>query len=128
MSILPTQVQGSASSSSLESPPLNPNYSSHGSPPQSRSPLSLQSQIQPQSQQLSGISRVTSSISLIDFYYFSLTSFEASVFASLFNFFVCLCDSLGEYNSLCFTCLIESWIFHLNLFIYLCRGEKLNEI
>jgi hypothetical protein len=35
---------------------------------------------------------------------------------------------LGEYNSLCFTCLIESWIFHLNLFIYLCRGEKLNEI
>lgn len=54
MSILPTQVQGSASSSSLESPPLNPNYSSHGSPPQSRSPLSLQSQIQPQSQHLSG--------------------------------------------------------------------------
>uniref|UniRef100_A0A6N2M979 RING-type domain-containing protein n=1 Tax=Salix viminalis TaxID=40686 RepID=A0A6N2M979_SALVM len=54
MSILPTQFQGSASSSSLESPPLNPNYSSHGSPPQSRSPRSLQSQFQPQSQHLSG--------------------------------------------------------------------------
>ncbi|CAK7348114.1 unnamed protein product [Dovyalis caffra] len=58
MSISPTQIQGSTSSSSLESPSLSPNNPNHGSPPQSRSPLSLQSQSQlrPQPQHLSGSS------------------------------------------------------------------------